>query len=46
MYLDSKTDKGVDIIKWIKILKWNWAGHIARRNDDRWTKTNAMEAKK
>lgn len=19
-------------------MKWNWAGHVASRNDDRWTK--------
>ena len=27
-----------DIIVRIKQLKWQWAGHVARMNDDRWTK--------
>ena len=27
-----------DIIIRVKKLKWNWAGHIARRQDNRWTK--------
>ena len=27
-----------DIIAKIKDLKWQWAGHIARMNDNRWTK--------
>ena len=27
-----------DIIEIIKEQKWRWAGHIARREDDRWTK--------
>ena len=27
-----------DIIVRVKKLKWNWAGHIARRQDRRWTK--------
>jgi len=27
-----------DAIYLLKKLKWNWAGHIARRTDDRWTK--------
>ena len=27
-----------DIIARIKQLKWQWAGHIARQNDNRWTK--------
>ena len=26
-----------DIIEKIKSLKWMWAGHVARRNDGRWT---------
>lgn len=28
-----------DIIVRIKQLKWQWAGHVARISDDRWTKT-------
>ena len=31
--------KVVDIMERIASLKWNWAGHIARRTDERWTKT-------
>ena len=27
-----------DIIVRVKKLKWDWAGHIARRQDGRWTK--------
>lgn len=27
-----------DVIKRIATLKWNWAGHIARMSDDRWTR--------
>ena len=27
-----------DIIERIKEAKWRWAGHIARRDDNRWTK--------
>ena len=27
-----------DIIKTVKTLKWQWAGHICRRDDERWTK--------
>ena len=43
-YKDRKTNKWVrsqtklkDIISIIKKLKWQWAGHIYRRNDNRWT---------
>ena len=28
----------LDAVKRIATAKWNWAGHIARREDDRWTK--------
>lgn len=28
----------VDVMKRIATLKWSWAGHIARRTDERWTK--------
>ena len=31
--------KIVDVMERIASLKWNWAGHIARMTDDRWTKT-------
>ena len=27
-----------DILKSIKKKKWQWAGHVCRRQDDRWTK--------
>lgn len=30
--------KLVDAVERIAILKWNWAGHIARIQDNRWTK--------
>ena len=26
-----------DILETISKLKWNWAGHVARRTDNRWT---------
>ena len=29
--------KVTDVICRVKKLKWNWVGHLARRNDDRWT---------
>ena len=36
---DIRTKTGVsDIIVRVKKMKWNWAGHIARRMDERWTK--------
>ncbi len=28
--------KCMDIIETIKKLKWKWAGHLARRTDNRW----------
>ena len=28
----------VDVMERIASLKWSWAGHIARRTDERWTK--------
>ena len=38
--MDSRTNQITvqDIVKTIKILKWNWAGRIMRTNDNRWTK--------
>ena len=27
-----------DVVKTTKILKWNWAGHVQRFQDNRWTK--------
>ena len=33
-----KQTKVYDIIEKIKKAKWRWAGHIARREDNRWTK--------
>lgn len=30
-----------DILKTIKKKKWQWAGHIYRRQDNRWTKKTA-----
>ena len=38
----SKWIRGItgvtDIIQFIKQQKWRWAGHVARRNDNRWSK--------
>jgi len=34
--------KVVDVMERIASLKWNWAGHIARMTDERWTK-NIMD---
>jgi len=41
---DRKTAKWIrentkvdDIVETIKSLKWNWAGHVYRREDNRWT---------
>jgi ribonuclease HII len=41
---DRKTNKWIreqtkvqDILKIIKLGKWKWAGHVARREDGRWT---------
>ena len=30
--------KVIDVMERIASLKWSWAGHIARRTDNRWTK--------
>jgi hypothetical protein len=30
--------KVIDIAHRISILKWQWAGHISRRTDNRWGK--------
>ena len=27
-----------DIVKFIKLMKWRWAGHLARRDDNRWSR--------
>ena len=35
-FIRSKT-RVTDIIKLICEKKWRWAGHVARRNDNRWT---------
>ena len=42
---DKKTNEWIrqqtkvqDVMERIASLKWNWAGHIARMTDDRWTK--------
>lgn len=32
--MNNKSDKNFDIIKIIKWLKWKYAGHISRRQDD------------
>ena len=29
--------KVCDIMRWITSKKWQWAGHIARKKDNRWT---------
>ncbi|GJQ77305.1 hypothetical protein Trydic_g20725 [Trypoxylus dichotomus] len=34
----SKTKEDCDAIRTILHLKWNWAGHVARLTDGRWTK--------
>ena len=37
-YASIREQAGVtDIIHKIKQAKWRWAGHVARRNDNRWT---------
>lgn len=36
-YIRKKT-KVTDIIERIRRLKWNWAGHISRIKDNRWTR--------
>ena len=36
-WIRSKT-RVRDIIQFIKQQKWRWAGHIARRSDNRWSK--------
>ena len=36
--LDQKKTKVKDIVQVVKQLKWRWAGHVARMNDNRWTK--------
>ena len=37
--------KVTDIIEVIKEQKWRWAGHIARREDNRWNKKNCLDPK-
>ena len=32
----KKKSRVQDIIKTIKSKKWRWAGHLARRHDNRW----------
>ena len=36
--ISRQQTKVVDVMTRIASLKWNWAGHIARMTDDRWTK--------
>lgn len=43
-YKDRKTNKWIreqtkvqDILETVKRRKWNWAGHISRRKDNRWS---------
>jgi hypothetical protein len=33
-----KQTKVIDITRTIKRNKWRWAGHVARQQDNRWTK--------
>ena len=33
----EKKTKVQDILKTIQLVKWTWAGHVARRTDGRWT---------
>lgn len=36
-----------DIVEKVAKMKWRWAGHIARYEDNRWTRNNPkLEAKK
>ena len=35
-WIRNKT-KVIDVIQRVKNAKWSWAGHIARRTDNRWT---------
>ena len=35
-WIRQKT-KVIDVIQRVKLLKWQWAGHLARRTDNRWT---------
>lgn len=39
IYLNGVLTKVVDVMTRIASLKWNWAGHIARMTDERWTRT-------
>ncbi|CAH2269458.1 jg6500 [Pararge aegeria aegeria] len=36
--VSNKKTKLVDVTKRIRILKWNWAGHVCRLQPERWTK--------
>ena len=36
-HLGQREDKVVDIISYVKKMKWSWAGHINRLKDDRRT---------
>ena len=36
--LKRKIYNQCDIIQVVKQQKWRWAGHVARMNDNRWTK--------
>ena len=38
IHIDQRKTKIKDIIQVVKQLKWRWAGHVARMNDNRWTK--------
>ena len=33
-----QTSKVHNIMEHVKTLKWRWAGHVARMNDNKWTK--------
>lgn len=33
-----KKTKIIDVVKKARELKWNWAGHVQRQDDSRWTK--------
>ena len=37
-YMIRSTTKAKDILEKIKAAKWKCAGHVARREDNRWTK--------
>ncbi len=35
--IKQKLILNIDMLRYIRRLKWDWAGHISRLRDDRWT---------